>query len=73
MKAKSAIRLVAMNTLPKKHVPTAEEEKFLMGMDKKHQDLMNLAYEKLETSFRPEWCHYWSEVNPKPTKKTVKK
>ena len=62
-----------MESLPKKHLPTAEEEKILMSMDKKHLDLMKLAYEKLETSFRPEWCHYWSEYKPKEVTKPAKK
>ena len=47
-----------MNALPKTHVLTKDEEKWLMSLDEKHQALMKLAVEKLETSFRPEWCHH---------------
>jgi hypothetical protein len=57
-----------MDKLPKVQKPTKEEEKWLMSLDDKHQALMRLAYEKLETSFRPEWCHKWIKDHKVPAK-----
>ncbi len=58
-----------MNALPKTHTQTKEEEKWLMSLDEKHQALMKLAVEKLETSFRPEWCHAFIKAKKEVAKK----
>jgi hypothetical protein len=51
-----------MDKLPKKHVLTAEEKKVYDSLPAREKALVDLAFEKLETSFRLEWSHMWKEV-----------
>jgi len=50
-----------MDKLPKTHILTKEEEAFIKSLDEKHQELHKLSVEWLQTSYRPEWSHMWSD------------
>ena len=60
-----------MDALPKTHVLTVEEKAFVDGLDQKHKELHAVAVEWLQTSYRPEWSHMWtdSKLNPKAVAK----
>ena len=51
-----------MDKLPKKHIMTAEEKKIYDALPAREKALVDLAFEKLETSFRLEWSHMWKEA-----------
>ena len=51
-----------MDKLPKKHTMTAEEKKVYDALPAQEKALVDLAFEKLETSFRLEWSHMWKDV-----------
>lgn len=46
-----------MDQLPKTHVLTGAEQKFVDSLDEKHKELHKIAIEWLQTSYRPEWSH----------------
>ena len=46
-----------MDQLPKTHVLTDVEQKFVDSLDEKHKELHKIAIEWLQTSYRPEWSH----------------
>lgn len=49
-----------MDELPKTHTLTKEEEAFVETLDEKHKNLHRLAIQWLETSYRPEWSHMFT-------------
>jgi hypothetical protein len=51
-----------MDELPKTHELTKEEIAFLKTLDKKHQELHDIAVEWLQTSYRPEWSHMFQKA-----------
>ncbi len=50
-----------MDTLPKTHILTKEEEEFVRKLSTREKELHLLAIQLLETSYRPEWSHLFSE------------
>lgn len=50
-----------MDSLPKTHTLTKEEQAFVKKLDPKHQALHQLAVEWLQTSYRPEWAHMFKD------------
>jgi hypothetical protein len=54
-----------MNTLPKTHTLTKDEEEFVKKLSPKEKELHLLAIELLETSYRPEWSHMYKEKQTK--------
>ena len=50
-----------INTLPKTHVLTKDEEEFVKKLSPKDNELHLLAIQLLETSYRPEWSHMYKE------------
>ena len=50
-----------MDTLPKTHILTKEEEEFVRKLSIREKELHLLAIQLLETSYRPEWSHLFSE------------
>jgi hypothetical protein len=55
-----------MDSLPKTHVLTKEEEEFVKKLSPKEKELHLLAIQLLETSYRPEWSHMYKEkAHPK--------
>ena len=50
-----------MDELPKTHELTKEEVAFVKSLDKKHQELHDIAVEWLQTSYRPEWSHMFQK------------
>lgn len=50
-----------MDQLPTTHTLTKEEQAFVKSLDEKHQALHKLSIEWLQTSYKPEWSHMWSE------------
>lgn len=51
-----------MDELPKTHELTKEEVAFVKSLDKKHQELHEIAVEWLQTSYRPEWSHMFQKA-----------
>jgi hypothetical protein len=54
-----------MDSLPKTHVLTKDEEDFVKKLSPKEKDLHLLAIQLLETSYRPEWSHMYKEKTAK--------
>ena len=54
-----------MDQLPKTHVLTEAEQKFVDSLDEKHKELHKIAIECLQTSYRPEWSHMFVKKNTK--------
>ena len=50
-----------MDALPKTHILTKEEEEFVRKLSIREKELHLLAIQLLETSYRPEWSHLFSE------------
>ena len=50
-----------MDSLPKTHVLTKEEDEFVKKLSPKEKELHLLAIQLLETSYRPEWSHMYKE------------
>ena len=55
-----------MDSLPKTHLLTKDEDEFVKKLSPKEKELHLLAIQLLETSYRPEWSHMYKE---KVTKK----
>ena len=51
-----------MDQLPKTHVLTDVEKKFVDSLDEKHKELHTIAIEWLQTSYRPEWSHMFKKT-----------
>jgi len=52
---------IHMDSLPKTHVLTKEEEEFVKNLSPRERNLHLLAIQWLETSYRPEWSHMYKE------------
>ena len=50
-----------MDSLPKTHLLTKEEDEFVKNLSSREKNLHLLAIQWLETSYRPEWSHMYKE------------